>query len=180
MKAEHDNMKLKLERYSIGIELENLRVEKSEIESECNKLKKLLTEHRELAEPIRSVIKQRFDLLNSLLAKDISENEVYAIPYRKWIDHMRLNRKEFMESTRIAFTASHPNFVKYLSSKSLTDDEIRYVCLYAIGLRGKDVGEYLQLKRHYNISSAIRKKLGIGEHETNLGIYIKRLMDEMG
>jgi len=52
------------------------------------------------------------------------------------------------------------------------------LCLYAIGLRGKEVGEYIQIKRHYIISHEIRMKLGIDEHETNIGIYIRRLMKE--
>jgi hypothetical protein len=45
-----------------------------------------------------------------------------------------------------------------------------------IGMRGKEVGEYLQIKRHYIISHEIRMKLGIDEHETNIGLYIRRLM----
>lgn len=54
--------------------------------------------------------------------------------------------------------------------------EINYLCLYAIGLRGKEVGNYIQIKRHYIISHEIRKKLGIDEHETNIGLYIRKLM----
>ena len=69
--------------------------------------------------------------------------------------------------------------MSYLESKGLSEYEINYVCLYAIGLRGKEVGEYIQLKRHYNISSEIRHKLGINEHETNLGIYIRNLMQQL-
>ena len=43
-------------------------------------------------------------------------------------------------------------------------------------MRGKEVGEYIQLRRHYHISSDIRRKLGIDDHETNIGIYIRKLM----
>ena len=67
----------------------------------------------------------------------------------------------------------------YLEQHGLSVDEINYLCLYTIGLRGKEVGEYIQLKRHYVISHEIRKKLGIGEHETNIGLYIRRLMEEL-
>jgi hypothetical protein len=48
--------------------------------------------------------------------------------------------------------------------------------LYAIGLKGKDIGAYINMKSHYNMSSVIREKLGIDKHETNLGLYIKRLL----
>ena len=84
-----------------------------------------------------------------------------------------------MDSTRLVFAASHPKFMKFLVEHGLTTEEINYLCLYAIGLRGKEVGEYIQLKRHYNISSEIRKKLAIDEHETNIGIYVRRQIADL-
>lgn len=178
MMAEQENLKLKLEKHVAELELNNLRLEKSELESERNNLKILLQKHQGLDEPVQNVIKQRLDMLNSLLAKEISDNESHAVVYTKWIEHIRKNKEEFLDSTRIALTASYPAFMKSLETYGLTDDEIKYVCLYAIGLKGKEVGEYMQLKRHYNISSAIRKKLGIDEHETNIGLYIRRHLDK--
>lgn len=83
-----------------------------------------------------------------------------------------------MDSTRLAFAALHPKFIEYLEQHDLSTDQINYLCLYAIGLRGKEVGEYIQIKRHYIISHEIRKKLGIGEHETNIGPYIRRLIKD--
>lgn len=176
--AEQENLKLKLEKQAAELELNNLRLEKSELENERNNLKILLQKHQGLDGPIQNVIKQRLDMLNSLLAKEISDNESHAAAYTKWIEHIRKNKEEFLDSTRIALTASYPAFMKSLETCGLTDDEIKYVCLYAIGLKGKEVGEYMQLKRHYNISSAIRKKLGIDEHETNIGLYIRRHLDK--
>lgn len=178
MMSEQENLKLKLEKQAAELELNNLRLEKSELESERNNLKILLQEQLELDGPVQNVIKQRLDMLNSLLAKEISDNESHAAAYTKWIEHIRKNKEEFLDSTRIALTASYPAFMKSLETCGLTDDEIKYVCLYAIGLKGKEVGEYMQLKRHYNISSAIRKKLGIDEHETNIGLYIRRHLDK--
>lgn len=176
--AEQENLKLKLEKQAAELELNNLRLEKSELENERNNLKILLQKHQGLDGPIQNVIKQRLDMLNSLLAKEISDNESHAAAYTKWIEHIRKNKEEFLDSTRIALTASYPAFMKSLETCGLTDDEIKYVCLYAIGLKGKEVGEYMQLKRHYNISSAIRKKLGMDEHETNIGLYIRRHLDK--
>lgn len=37
----------------------------------------------------------------------------------------------------------------------------------------------MQLRRHYNISSEIRSKLGIDEHETNLDIYVRKLLKKL-
>ena len=70
-------------------------------------------------------------------------------------------------------------FIEFLEQHGLTTDEINYLCLYAIGLRGKEVGEYIQVKRHYIMSHEIRMKLGLDEHETNIGLYIRRLMKSL-
>ena len=167
--AEKENKNLRLEQ-------ENLRLEIDQLEGERDNLKELQKEQSELAKPIKDVIKSRLDLLNGLLAKEITNNDRYAEPYNKWIDTVRNDKKKFMDSTRLAFAASHPKFMEYLEQHGLSADEINYLCLYAIGLRGKEVGEYTQMKRHYIVSHEIRKKLGIDEHETNIGPYIRRLM----
>lgn len=117
-------------------------------------------------------------MLNGLLAKEITNNDNYAKPYNKWLGSIRNDKTKFMDSTRLAFKASHPKFMEYIEQHGLTVDEINYLCLYAIGLRGKEVGEYIQMKSHYNISSEIRKKLAIDEHETNIGIYVRKLLKD--
>lgn len=167
--AEKENKNLRLEQ-------ENLRLEIDQLENERDNLKELQKEQSELAKPIKDVIKSRLDLLNGLLAKEITNNDRYAEPYNKWIDTVRNDKKKFMDSTRLAFAASHQKFMEYLEQHELSADEINYLCLYAIGLRGKEVGEYIQTKRHYIVSHEIRKKLGIDEHETNIGPYIRKLL----
>lgn len=164
------------ENKNLRLEQENLRLEIDQLEDERDNLKELQKEQSELSKPIKDVIKSRLDLLNGLLAKEITNNDRYAEPYNKWIDAVRNDKKKFMDSTRLAFAASHPKFMEYLEQHGLSADEINYLCLYAIGLRGKEVGEYIQTKRHYIVSHEIRKKLGIDEHETNIGPYIRRLM----
>lgn len=164
------------ENKNLRLEQENLRLEIDQLEDERDNLKELQKEQSELSKPIKDVIKSRLDLLNGLLAKEITNNDRYAEPYNKWIDTVRNDKKKFMDSTRLAFAASHPKFIEHLEQHGLSADEINYLCLYAIGLRGKEVGEYIQTKRHYIVSHEIRKKLGIDEHETNIGPYIRRLM----
>lgn len=175
---EKDMKRLEAEQRQHELEATNLRLEISQLEGERDHLKELQKEQSELAKPIQKVIKSRLDMLNGLLAKEITRNDSYAEPYNKWIESIRNDNKKFMDSTRLAFTASHPKFMEYLEQRDLTADEINYMCLYAIGLRGKEVGEYIQMKRHYIISHEIRKKLGIDEHETNIGLYIRRLMKD--
>lgn len=183
LKLEQENLrkekeKVEIERDKKTLETANLKLEVSQLESERDNLKELQREQAKLAKPIQDVIKNRLDMLNGLLAKEITNNESYAESYNKWIETIHNDKKKFMNSTRIAFAASHPKFIGYLEQHGLSTDEINYLCLYAIGLRGKEVGEYTQIKRHYIISHEIRMKLGINEHETNIGLYVRRLMKD--
>lgn len=157
-------------------ELENLRLELSMLEDERDRLEVLLKDRPDLTPEMMNVIYGRLDMLNSLLAKEITSNDSYARPL---IDSIRQDRDGFLDSTRLAFSISNPEFMKYMKEHDLTEEEINYVCLYAMGLRGKEIGDYIQLKRHYVMGSGIRKKLGIDEHETNLGPYIRRLLKEL-
>lgn len=184
--AETENENLRLEQDILRkkkeiaeLETINLKLEIANLETERDKLKKLQHEQTGLAKPVREAIKERLDMVNGLLAKEITSNERYAKTYNQLAEMIHNDKKKFMDSTRIAFKASSPKFINYLERHGLTTDEINYICLYAIGLRGKEVGEYIQLKSHYQISSGIRNKLGIDEHETNLGLYIRRLMEEL-
>lgn len=168
---------LECERQSLAAE--NLRLKIEQLENESETLKEILEKQKDLAKPIEDAIKVRIEMLNGLLASRIADNTSYAEPYGTWKDRIIQDKDEFMNTTRLAFKASHPKFIEYLEQHELTESEINYVCLYAIGLRGKEVGEYMQLKRHYHISSDIRKKLNLNEHQTNIGIYIRKLMKQL-
>ena len=158
---------------------DNLRMRIAQLEGESENLKGILASQDELSSPIAEAVKSRLEMLNAMLAARISENDIYAKPYNEWLDKMLKDKNLFMDNTRLAFKASHPNFMRYLEEHQLSEYEINYICLYAIGLRGKEIGEYIQLKRHYHVSSDIRRKLCIDEHETNLGIYVRKLMNTL-
>ena len=83
----------------------------------------------------------------------------------------------YVEDAEDDIAAAHPEFIRLLENKGLTEHEIEYCCLYMLGLKGKDIGGYIEKKRHYNDSSEIRKKLGLGEHDTNLGIYLRKILN---
>ncbi len=177
VELERKNAKLECERQMLAAE--NMRLKIKQLEEESISLKSLLMTQNDIAKPVEDAIKVRIEMLNGLLATSISENSSYAQPYGAWRDKLVQDKDEFMNSTRLAFKASHPKFIKYLEQHRLSEAEINYLCLYAIGLRGKEVGEYIQLRRHYHISSDIRRKLGIDDHETNIGIYIRKLMKKL-
>ena len=184
LKRENENLELRNNQAELECErqllvAENLRLKIEQLEDESASLKEILEKRKDLAKPIEDAIKIRIEMLNGLLATQITDNDSYAKPYGAWRDRIIQDKDEFMNTTRLAFKVSHPRFIEYLEEHMLTESEINYVCLYAIGLRGKEAGEYMQLKRHYHISSDVRKKLGIDEHQTNLGIYIRTLMKNL-
>lgn len=176
LESDKHNAELEIEKKNLAAE--NMRLKISRLESEGEHLKELLTEAK-LSKPVLDAIKERSDILNGLLAAKISDNDTYSKPYDIWINQITEDRKSFMNSTRLAFRASHPAFMKYLEDHGLTESELNYVCLYAIGLRGKEIGEYIQIKRHYHTSTDIRKKLGLKEDDTNLGLHIRNLMKKL-
>lgn len=184
LKAEKERLDLKnknlqLEMKNKALEAENLAHRVEALENESESLKKLLENHNEIPDEVRHAIRIRIDMLNSLLASHISDNKDYEKPYDTLVKELTENTKEFMNSNRLAFQMSYHRFIRYFEEHGLTIDEINYVCLYAIGLRGKEVGNYMKKRSHVNISSAIRQKLGIDKHETNIGIYVRKLLKEL-
>ena len=129
-------------------------------------------------EKAMAVIRQRLAVLDKVIASHISDDDKVSDSAEEEIDVMMADREEFLRSTKVIFDESHPKFTAYLEDKGLTDWEIGYCCLYTLGLKGKDIGAYIQKKRHYIISHEIRSKLGLEEHDTNLGIWLRNLLCE--
>lgn len=123
-----------------------------------------------------AVIRQRLSVLDRVIASRISSDDKLYRSSEEEIEVLMSDREEFLRSTKIVFEESHPKFIAYLQDKELTDWEIGYCCLYTLGLKGKDIGEYIQKKRHYIISHEIRQKLGLDEHDTNISIYLRNLL----
>ena len=169
---------LELEKHTAELAAENMRLRISQLETENEQLKDL-SDKEDLPDDVRKVIKERVEMLNRLFAARILDKDTNVNAYDEWLRQEISDKERFMNSNRLAFKASHPMFIRYLEEHGLTEYEINYLCLYAIGLKGKDVGNYMQLRRHYNISSEIRSKLGIDEHETNIGIYIRKLLKSL-
>lgn len=126
---------------------------------------------------MKNVIKQRLALLNKIIASYITDSSEANKEANLMLEMLISDREAFLESTRKSFEAGHPRFMKYLRSRGLTDWEINYCCLYLVGLNGKEIGEYINLKRHYTYGSVIRQKLGLGEHDRNLAGHLKELLE---
>ena len=182
---QNQNSILALEKQTAELETEkqhlageNMMLRISQLETENEQLK-VLSEKDELSDDVKEVIKERIGILNALFAANILDKEPAATAYVDLVKREISDKEKFMNSNRLAFKVSHPMFIKYLEDHGLTEYEINYLCLYAIGLKGKEVGSYIELRRHYNISSDIRRKLGIDEHETNIGIYVRKLLKQL-
>lgn len=150
----------------------------AQMEQERDSLTELLEQNKELDQAARNTLLERIALLNRFFMANITNNPDASRKVDKEIDALLKNKEEFMASTRMAFAGSHPHFIKHLEHCGLNDWEMGYCCLYALGLKGKEVGEYIQMKSHFNNSSDIRKKLGLPEHGITLGTHIRQLLSE--
>lgn len=154
---------------------DNMRLRIKELEDEQTELRDIL-KRNELTDAMRNVVRERLMMLNARLSKDIIEGAGDSGVYDRWIKSIRSDSQKFMQSNQVAFRVSHPGFIKHLEEHDLTNYEINYVCLYALGMLGKEVGEFTKLKGHYNLSTTIRRKLGIDENATALKVYVKNLL----
>lgn len=171
--------RLKVNRIEKAIaeqEREKYQLMYEQMEEERDNLTNLLAHNDELDPDVKTAVGKRLELLNKFFTAYITNNIEIERKANKEMEELLANKDTFMESTKLAFAGSHPKFIKYLEEKGLTEWEINYCCLYALGLKGKEVGTYIRMRSHYNNSSEVREKLGINEHETNLGIYIRKLL----
>ncbi len=160
-------------------EAERYRLLYQQMEYEKENLSELLSQNVDMDGNARNIVAKRIELLNKFFAAYITNNSEISRKADKELDELLANKESFMASTRLAFAGSHPNFIKYLENHRLTEREIEYCCLYALGLKGKEVGSYIKMRSHFNMSSDIRKKLGLEESDTNLGIYIRKLLSAL-
>ncbi len=158
-------------------EKEELKQQYYNLLEERDNLNKLLKENNNLNNSTLVILQERITILNKYLTSCIIDNTDIMGNISKEVKEMVKNREHFLNSTRISFTSSHPHFIEYLQQCNLSNDEINYCCLYAIGLKGKEVGNYLGMKSNYVYSSKIREKLGLGGNNTNLGTFIKQILN---
>lgn len=174
-----ENERLALEKERQELAAENMQDKLEQLEFESANLKNLIATQRNISEEVKKVMRDRTEMLNTLLASEITKNKNLTESYIELRERILKDKDEFMNSTRLAFKASHPKFIEYLENQGLTEKEINYLCLYALGLSGKEVGTYINKKSHYNLSSEIRHKLGIEGPKPYLSNYIQTLMNKL-
>ena len=147
--------KLKTRNNEIRIFRENY----SNLEKEKAALAKVISDNPPVDSQSMQVLNDRLSLLNKFFAAEITSDSDIDRKACNELSRLVADRDHFMYTTRMTFAAAHPNFVRYLESKGLSEWQIEYCCLYTIGLKGKDIGNYIKKKRHYIDSSEIREKL---------------------
>ena len=154
-------------------EKEQYRRQYEQLEEEYQGLQLLLQENNRLNDETKDIVKNRLDLLNDFIKAHLAEKGSKA---EMRIRQIMEDKEAFMQSTRKAFTVSHPEFVRYLEEQGLTPWEVGYCCLFALGLNSKEVGRYINSCNYYKTNTHIRKKLGLDNHSTNLNLYILQLL----
>ncbi len=82
------------------------------------------------------------------------------------------------KNNRLILNILYPKLFSLLNTQDLNEIEIDYICLYILGLNGKEISELLGSSGHYNLSSTIRKKLGLTSTDTNLSLFIKNILQD--
>ena len=177
------------------IKIARLRAEQERHEAERklqyleNFNKKLLQEKDTLTEMLsnsslsdnaRQSVNDMITTVTGLLSAKASgtDSDVINIVNQK-MEQLAENRNRFVLSVMLSYAAAHPLFTAALKERGLSDWEIGYCCLYAMGLRGKDIGNLMGGSHaHHNRASVIRSKLGLTGHDTNLGRWLLKFAKE--
>ena len=142
----------------------------SRMSEEMQTLQQNLEESKTLNRTAKTLMTQRLALLNELIAEHIGKHTD-----NHSLVNLLTDPEIFMKSAHQTYSITHPNFIHKLQEHQLTEWEIGYCCLFAMGLNAKQAGLYIKKSNAYQINSAIRKKLGLGPNETNLNLYITRI-----
>lgn len=162
-----------------------LKIKTLERDNLARQLDGLMQEREELAEierenrEGREIIRERLRIIDQFVMSDAFNDGVFEDKASRTLKKILSDRSEFVRQNRLIFNQSSGSFIAFLKARGLTDIEIDHCCLYAIGMNGKMVTAFTNIKRHYHIGSDVRKKLGLSGHDTNISIYIRKLYKEL-
>ena len=146
-----------------------------EVLSERDTLNGMLA-NSSVREETMTIIRNRLEVLNAIVVSHLSDRESDNKRANEQLQNLIANREVFIKSTRLTLEENYPHFFAYLHDKGLEEFEIDFCCLYAIGMKGKEVKAYTNLNRHYKDSSEVRQKLGLVESDTNLSNFLQKLL----
>ena len=164
-------------RKNIQLESEKAHYERMYLEvlSERNALNDMIS-NSTVKDETMEIIKKRLGVLNTIIVSHLSEKGTDVKRANEELEKLIADRNDFIKSTRLTLEENYPHFFAYLHDKGLEEFEIDFCCLYAIGLKGKEIKTYTNLSRHYKDSSEVRQKLGLVESDTNLSNFLQKLL----
>ena len=164
-------------RKNIQLESEKAHYERMYLEvlSERNALNDMIS-NSTVKDETMEIIKKRLGVLNTIIVSHLSEKGTDVKRANEELEKLIADRNDFIKSTRLTLEENYPHFFAYLHNKGLEEFEIDFCCLYAIGLKGKEIKTYTNLSRHYKDSSEVRQKLGLVESDTNLSNFLQKLL----
>ncbi|MBD5329810.1 MAG: hypothetical protein HDS03_08025 [Bacteroides sp.] len=171
-RIEKEKDEVERERESMVEDNAVLSMQLRELITERDQLKKMMEGNAIINKGIVELIKERLKILDDLIASHISAGEKSVKNSQNLLKKAIQDKQGFLRSTRLLYMTLYPSFMTYLKESDLTEKEIDFICLLVLGLRNKEIGEFLETSRPYHISSAIRMKLGLSQYDTNLGIFI--------
>lgn len=136
-----------------------------------------MVEDANVKEVAKVVIRERLEILNKVIISHITDTSAANKAAYQKLEALVADTESFIGSTRLTIESNNPEFISKLKEHGLTEDEINICCLYVIGLKGKDIKTYTHQSRHYIQSGEIRHKLGLSENDTNLSVYLKRMLE---
>lgn len=147
----------------------------NEVLAERNALDEMIADSS-IKEETMEIIKKRLEVLNTIIVSHLSEKGTDVKRANDELERLIADRNDFIKSTRLTLEENYPHFFAYLKEKGVEDYEIDFCCLYAIGMKGKEIKSYTNLSRHYKDSSEVRQKLGLVESDTNLSNFLQNLL----
>ena len=151
---------------------DELLVQMDAVKSERDALSEMIDSGTLLDNETARLVGDRLKLLNDFLAGEVTNSLLIKNSAKKQVDSLLSTKDGFISSLTLMFAVKYPEFMAYLKGQNLSDREIGLCCMLACGLKGQDLDRVISVKTGYNMSSAIRKKLGLKSSDTNLGLYL--------
>ena len=166
----------KVENERLSMEKEELESMMAEAESEKVSLKVMMNEY--MGEELRSSIKSRLSRLDRCLAQQMSGS---LDSVHDELKSVLKDKRLFLEDTVSTIMFQHPAFLTYLKKHKLTKPEIAKCCLVLMGVDGKSMASFLEVKEttQRNAMYEIRKKLGLNNESRELKTFLNDKVKEL-
>ena len=153
-------------------ENENLKSRYLDLKQEYMDLEGMPARIESISHEASSLLGERLKALSSFFNK---EEPASLSMVSTQLETLTENRKELLETIGLLFAVYRPDFVLKLTEKGMTPAETGYCCLIALGMRTAEISKVINREGLFNISSALRRKLGLAQNSTKLGTVLKEM-----